>query len=216
MNYKIAIFDMDGTILDTLQDLTNSINYAINKNGFPTHTIDEVRTYVGNGLANLVKKACPTDTSDEIQAKVFEDFENHYKDHNADNTKPYDGIIELIKELKDNGCVTAVVSNKQNKAVLDLVDKYFNGIFDYAVGEITGIPRKPAPDSVLNILKNSGFSKEEAVYIGDSDVDLKTATNAELAHIIVTWGFRDEALLRELGAKTIVHSPNEIKAIILG
>ena len=216
MKYKIAIFDMDGTILDTLLDLTNSINYATKNNDFPVHTIDEVKSFVGNGLGVLVDKACPVGTSEEMKQKVFNDFKIYYKEHSADNTKPYAGINDLIKELRASGCLTAVVSNKQNKAVLELVDKYFEGLFDVAVGETTGIPRKPAPDSVNNILKQTGIDKKDAVYIGDSDVDIMTARNAGLDSIIVTWGFRDENFLQEKGAKTIVHSTAEIKEIILG
>lgn len=215
MKYKLAIFDMDGTILDTLEDLTNSINYATKANGYPTHTLDEVRSFVGNGLAVLVEKACPADITEEARAKVFNDFKAHYKLHSTDCTKPYDGICELISTLKNAGCITAVVSNKPHFAVIDLVDTYFKGLFDISLGEKPEIPRKPNPDPVFHILKELSISKEDAVYIGDSDVDLMTANNSGLDHIIVTWGFRDEEFLRELGASVFAHKPYDIADIIL-
>lgn len=215
MNYKLAIFDMDGTILDTILDLTDSINYATKCNNFPTHTVSEVRSFVGNGLGVLVEKACPSYASEEQKTKVFNDFKEYYKTHSAIHTKPYDGITELIRTLKEAGYITAVVSNKQDKAVQDLCDTYFKNLFDVSVGEITGIPRKPAPDSINKIIKDYKLDKKEVVYIGDSEVDIQTAKNASIDCITVTWGFRDEAFLIEQGATHIARTMDDVKRILI-
>lgn len=215
MKYKLAIFDMDGTILDTLLDLTSSINYALSVNNYPTHSIDAVRSFVGNGLGVLVDKACPESSTEEEKAKIFASFKAHYKVHSADNTRPYEGICDLLKSLKQKGCITAVVSNKPHFAVLDLCNKYFNDLFDIALGEKPDIPRKPNPDPVYYILDKLKIEKKDAVYIGDSDVDYKTSINSGLDYIIVTWGFRDEKMLRDLGATVFAHTPKDIEKIIL-
>lgn len=215
MNYKLAIFDMDGTILNTLEDLTDCINYATAANGYPTHSIDEVRQFVGNGLYVLVDKACPAGVGSEEKQKVFHAFKEHYKLHNTDKTRPYDGICGLLDELKRAGCLTAVVSNKQHAAVLDLCNMYFDGLFDYALGERPEIPRKPNPDPVYHVLNELGIDKRDAVYIGDSDVDFTTAKNAGTDLIMVTWGFRDKEFLKSLGATVFADTTDEIKKIIL-
>ncbi len=215
MKFDLAIFDMDGTILDTLQDLTNSINYALQQAGYPEHPIENIRQFVGNGIQKLVERAVPRDANaDDIQ-KVYECFRVHYKIHCADNTKPYDGIIELIQTLRNAGVKTAVVSNKADPAVQDLVLKYFPDMFDVSVGEKPGVLKKPAPDSVNYVLDTLQVSREHAVYIGDSDVDIATARNAQMDCIAVTWGFRDPEFIKSCGAKTIVNKPAEIIDLIL-
>lgn len=213
--YKLAIFDMDGTILDTLEDLKDSVNYALCECGYPERTYDEVRSFVGNGIRKLIERAVPDGTSLENIDNVHNAFTDYYKLHCADKTKAYDGIKPLISELRRNGIKTAVVSNKADYGVQELCREYFDGLFDYAVGEREGIRRKPAPDSVNEALKVLGFDKSEAVYIGDSDVDFETAENAGLPCISVLWGFRDEDFLRKIGAKTFVSKPSEILDIIL-
>lgn len=213
--YKLAIFDMDGTILDTLEDLKDSVNYALCECGYPERTYDEVRSFVGNGIRKLIERAVPSGTALENIDKVHNIFTEHYKVHCADKTKAYDGIKPLISELRRNGIKTAVVSNKADYGVQELCKEYFDGLFDYAVGEREGIRRKPAPDSVNEALRVLGYNKSEAVYIGDSDVDFETAINAELPCISVLWGFRDEDFLRSIGAKTFVSKPSEILDIIL-
>lgn len=213
--YKLAIFDMDGTILDTLEDLKDSVNYALCECGYPERTYDEVRSFVGNGIRKLIERAVPDGTSLENIDNVHNTFTEHYKLHCADKTKAYDGIKPLISELRRNGIKTAVVSNKADYGVQELCREYFDGLFDYAVGERERIRRKPAPDSVNEALRVLGFDKSEAVYIGDSDVDFETAKNAELPCISVLWGFRDEDFLRKIGAKTFVSKPSEILDIIL-
>lgn len=210
MKYELAIFDLDGTILNTLDDLADSLNYVLAEHGFPQHTADEVRMMVGNGILNLIKRALPKNTEQTTVEAVYADFNAYYKLHSADKTKPYDGITEMLEQLKSSGIKLAVVSNKADYAVQDLCVKYFGRSFDAVAGEKSGVPKKPAPDGVNNILAELGIERKKSVYIGDSDVDIETARNSEMDCIAVDWGFRDEKLLRECGAEVIVSSPNEI------
>lgn len=216
MKYKLAIFDMDGTILNTIDDLAASLNFVLEKSGFPARTMDEVISFIGNGLRKLIERGVPEGTDSETVDKVLADFKEYYAVHCADKTAPYDGIIELLENLRRNGCLTAVVSNKADDAVQELCRKYFDGLFDYAVGERSGILRKPAPDSVNEVLEKLNVKRENAVYIGDSDVDIKTAENAGMDSIIVEWGFRERDFLLKKGAKTIVSAAKEIEDIVLG
>ena len=215
MRYKLAVFDMDGTILNTLEDLADSTNYALKANGLPERTIDEVRRFVGNGIRLLIERAVPTDTDKELTDKVFDTFKEYYKTHGAVKTRPYDGIKDVLLELRKAGCLTAVVSNKADFAVQDLCKDYFDNLFDFAIGEREGIKKKPAPDSVFEVLSKLNVEKDNAVYIGDSDVDFATSVNAGMDVIMVGWGFRDEEFLREKGAKRIIKQPSEILDIIL-
>ena len=215
MRYKLAVFDMDGTILNTLEDLADSTNYALKANGLPERTIDEVRRFVGNGIRLLIERAVPTDTDKELTDKVFDTFKEYYKTHCAVKTRPYDGIKDVLLELRKAGCLTAVVSNKADFAVQDLCKVYFDNLFDFAIGEREGIKKKPAPDSVFEVLSKLNVEKDNAVYIGDSDVDFATSVNAGMDVIMVGWGFRDEEFLREKGAKRIIKQPSEIHDIIL-
>lgn len=235
MKYQAVIFDLDGTILDTLEDLANSLNYALEIEGYPVRTLEEVRRFVGNGMLNLVKRALTEPFSqdlgegskaegalqfeeaalEEVAQKAVKQLKAHYKIHCADKTKPYEGVIGLLEELKQAGCKLAVVSNKADYAVQILCEQYFQGIFDMAAGEKEGIRKKPAPDAVYNVLDTFGISKDAAVYIGDSEVDVKTAENAGLEAILVSWGFRDEELLRKAGAKRLAASMEELKRELL-
>ncbi len=216
MKYMIAIFDLDGTILNTLEDLADSTNYALKTYGYPERTMDEVRQFVGNGIRKLMERAVPEGTPVEEIDRVHETFTAHYKVHCADKTRPYDGIMELLQNLKKDGCKLAVVSNKADYGVQELCKQYFDGVFDFAVGEREGIRKKPAPDSVNEVLKTLGCSRDRAVYIGDSDVDIQTAANAQMDHIIVEWGFRDVPFLIAKGAKVLVEKPEEILEIVEG
>ena len=216
MKYTIAIFDLDGTILNTLEDLADSTNYALKTCGYPERTMDEVRQFVGNGIRKLMERAVPEGTPVEEIDRVHETFTAHYKVHCADKTRPYDGIMELLQNLKKDGCKLAVVSNKADYGVQELCKQYFDGVFDFAVGEREGIRKKPAPDSVNEVLKTLGCSRDRAVYIGDSDVDIQTAANAQMDHIIVDWGFRDVPFLIAKGAKVLVEKPEEILEIVEG
>lgn len=204
MKHSLAIFDLDGTILYTLVDLKNSMNFTLKKFGFPERTLDEVRRFVGNGIKNLIIRAAPKGTDEKTIDEMFEVFNEHYAVHCNDNTKSYDGIDELLKKLKEQKVKTAVVSNKADYAVQTLVKKYFDGLFDYAVGEKQGVRKKPCPDSVNEVLRVLDTPKEAAVYIGDSEVDVATAKNAQMDCIAVDWGFRDRDVLINSGATLIV------------
>ncbi|MCQ2373861.1 MAG: HAD-IA family hydrolase [Phascolarctobacterium sp.] len=214
MKYKLAIFDMDGTILDTLVDLANAVNHALAEKNLPQRSLMEIRSYLGNGMLNLIRLSAPKGASDAEISELKDIFTNYYKAHCAENTKPYDGILELIAELRAQGVKTAVVSNKPDFGVQLLVEEHFPTSFDFAVGEKEGIAKKPAPDSVNAVLEKLNIARNDAVYIGDSEVDYATAKNAEMDDIIVTWGFRDEDYLQSLGAKTIVHTMEELKAAL--
>lgn len=216
MKYKLAIFDLDGTVLDTLDDLTASVCFALTECGYPARTKDEVRRFVGNGIRRLISLAVPEGTPEKDESRVYRCFTEHYSRHCADATKPYDGITEMLRTLKNEGCRLAVVSNKSDNAVKPLCEKYFGGIFDFAVGEREGIKRKPSPDAVYEVLHTLGFRREEAVYIGDSEVDIQTAENSGVDCISVDWGFRDRELLRRSGASVIVSDAVKLGEIILG
>ena len=215
MNYELVIFDMDGTILDTLEDLKNSTNYALKQSGYPEHPLENIRQFVGNGIQKLIERAVPEGTSEADRQKVYEAFLAHYKVHCADNTKPYNGIPDLIIKLREAGIKTAVVSNKADPAVQDLVIEYFPNMFDVSVGEKPGVAKKPAPDAVDFVLETLSIPRERAIYIGDSDVDIATAENSHMDSIIVTWGFRDLEFLKVHGAKTIVDTTEEILELLL-
>lgn len=216
MKYKLVIFDMDGTILDTLEDLTDCLNFALRKNGYPEHGLNDVRGFVGNGIRTLMIRALPSGTSDADVDKLKADFTDRYKNHCMDKTKPYDGIIQLINSLKRAGCKVAVASNKDDYAVQLLCERYFPGVFDFAVGNHEGINRKPHQDMVNKVLHETNICQENAVYIGDSEVDIETAKNANLDHIIVLWGFRDRSFLEEHGGKVFAESPEDISETVLG
>lgn len=214
--YKTAVFDLDGTLLDTLQDLTNSVNYALKNNGMPVRTLDEVRRFVGNGIRNLMIRAVPEGADNPKFDQVFEDFKEHYGIHCQDETKPYEGIMELCAELKRRGIKTAIVSNKADFAVKELQKYYFDGMIPVAIGEKETVRKKPAPDTVFQALKELGADKDSAVYVGDSDVDIETAKNSGMDCISVTWGFRSEEFLREHGATVYAHDAKELEKLICG
>ncbi len=210
---------MDGTILDTLQDLTDSVNYTMKQHGYPTFSLDQVRFMVGNGIPTLVHRAVPEGTSPEEEQKALRTFMDYYPQHSADTTKPYPGIADLLRRLKAAGVRTAVVSNKADIAVQGLVLEYFDGLFDAAAGDRKGVERKPAPDLVNLVLEQLGVSPEEAVYIGDSDVDIATAKNAGLGGVFVDYGFRSRDFLIQNGGLeygTIVSTAEEAGDVILG
>lgn len=215
MSYQIAIFDLDGTILDTLEDLKESLNAALASEGLPPRTLEQTRAFVGNGIQNLIARAVPDGTAPEKTARVYDAFNRHYAVHCQDHTRPYAGIPEALLQLRQAGVRTAVVSNKSDYAVQTLCGACFPGQFDAALGWREGLRKKPAPDSVLTVLQECGIAPSGAVYIGDSDVDIETARNAGLACIAVDWGFRPRALLEQVGAQTIVSDvPALLRAIL--
>ncbi len=212
--YKLAIFDMDGTILNTLDDLAGGVNYALEKAGLPVRTVEYVRSIVGNGIFTTIKLCAPENTDEEKLAEIHRYFAPYYEQHRADNTRPYDGIVELLQKLKDRGIKTAVVSNKSDISVKPLAEQYFPKLFDIALGVSDKIEKKPAPDMVELILEELSLNKEDAVYIGDSEVDILTAKNSGIDCINVTWGFRGRERLKESGAKVIVDTADEVFALI--
>ncbi|MBR4832087.1 MAG: HAD family hydrolase [Butyrivibrio sp.] len=208
------IFDMDGTVLNTLTDLTVSMNHVMSRFGFTTHTEDEYRRAFGNGVKHALRVTVPEGTTDETVDKMFPLFKEHYDAHCLDKTGPYDGILPLMKELKKRGYKMAIVSNKIDSAVKELNRKFFSEEIEVAIGEKDGIRRKPAPDTVFEALKELKSTQEEAVYVGDSEVDFETAKNSGLPCISVLWGFRDEEYLRTVGADIFVKEPAEILDVI--
>ncbi len=215
MKYTTVIFDLDGTLLDTLEDLTDSVNYALSSMNYATRTIDEIRQFVGNGVRKLIERAVPVGTNISDIDKTFDLFIEYYSEHNQDKTKPYDGVIELMRKLKENNIKMAIVSNKVHDAVLMLRDKFFVDV-EVAIGDMPEMARKPSPDSCYRALELLGSSIEEACYIGDSEVDLETARNAGLDCISVLWGFRDKELLIEKGATIFADSAEDVLKEVLG
>ena len=209
--YETIIFDLDGTLLDTLDDLTDATNAALVKCGLKSRTRDEVRSFVGNGIVKLMERAVGEEGK-AYHAEALAGFKSYYAAHCADKTAPYEGGLSLLKTLQAQGIKTAVVSNKVDFAVKSLAKTYFDGLLLSAVGEdeAAGIRKKPAPDSLLAVMKELSATAETTVYVGDSEVDIQTAKNAGVDCICVTWGFREKAYLEEEGGKLFVDTPTEI------
>lgn len=210
--YSTYIFDLDGTLLDTIQDLATSVNYALRQCRMPERTLDEVRRFVGNGVRLLMIRAVPDGEDNPRFQEAFDIFRSHYLEHSLDTTAPYPGIMEMLQRLKANGKRMAVVSNKFDTATKELIRHFFGNLIEVAIGEneAAGVRKKPAPDTVNEALRQLGVGKEDAVYVGDSDVDIQTARNSGLPCISVLWGFRDREFLLENGATTFVQSPDNI------
>jgi phosphoglycolate phosphatase len=210
--YSTIIFDLDGTLLNTLEDLKDAVNYVQRKYCYEEDSIDTVRMNVGNGIRNLVIRSIPGGENNLIFEEAFIDFQKYYKEHCMEKTKAYEGISQLLKELKQRNIKMAIVSNKAHSAVVELNSVYFKDYINVAVGEdeAGGIKRKPAPDEVNLALEKLGADKAGALYVGDSDVDKATADNSGLDCVLCSWGFRKRELLETLGAKTIIDSPNEL------
>ncbi len=215
MKYQLAVFDLDGTILNTLDDLADSLNAALAAAGYPLRTRDEVRCFVGNGIRKLMERGVPEGTPTEEIDRVHRLFTAHYNAHCADKTGPYAGIPALLVALRAAGMRTAVLSNKADEAVQKLCARYFPGMFDAVQGERAPFPRKPEPDALYAMLGELGIAREETVYIGDSEVDIATARNAGLAAILVDWGFRDRETLLAAGAESIVSAPEDLEQRLL-
>lgn len=212
ITYNTYIFDLDGTLLDTLTDLAASTNYALRTHGMPEHTIDEVRCFVGNGVRKLMERAVPDGTDNPLFDEAFATFRQHYMEHSLDTTRPYEGIPEMLAALKAKGCHLAVVSNKMMAATQELCRHFFPETIEVAIGEneAEGIRKKPAPDTVIAALRQLGVGEKGAVYVGDSDVDIDTARNSNLPCISVLWGFRDRDFLLQHGASTLISAPKEL------
>ncbi len=214
MKTKAIIFDLDGTILNTLGDLTDSVNFALGKLGFPLRTENEIRSIVGCGVHNLIRRSLPETADDEAFEKCLDLYRGHYETNKENKTAPYDGIMDTLKALYDAGYPMAIVSNKHEEALLGLYDKFFKDYMSIAIGNSPLLPRKPAPDMMHKALSSLGVSPDEAVYVGDSEVDLEFSKNSGCKFIGVSWGFRDVELLLSLGATEIANTPSEILEII--
>lgn len=214
MKYNTVIFDMDGTLLNTLEDLGDSVNYALRQFGMPEITYAQAASYIGNGVARLVALSMEGGTENPRYDEVFAVFVAHYSEHCRDKTKPYDGMLDLLAKLRDKGYKTAVVSNKYDEAVKELAEFHFAGLLPVAIGETKEIRRKPAPDTVIQALKELNSTVEESVYIGDSEVDILTAKNSNMDCISVTWGFRSREELIESGATVLIDTMDELMALL--
>lgn len=209
--YSTYIFDLDGTLLSTLDDLAASCNYALRTNGMPERTTEEVRQFVGNGVKKLMERAIPGGLGNAAFDKTYQDFRMHYMDHNLDTTKPYDGVIDMLTALKRQGKKVAVVSNKFSTATEELCRHFFGkGLIGAAVGARDDVRKKPARDLVVEALWQLGTTNADAVYIGDSDVDIETAKNSGMPCISVLWGFRDRDFLTAHGATMFAEKPADI------
>ncbi len=213
--YKAVVFDLDGTLLNTLDDLAAAVNAALTAHAMPPRTVAEVCRFVGNGVGKLIERAVPSGTAADTTAAVFADFRIYYTAHSLDKTAPYAGIPEALLQLRDAGIKAAIVTNKLDKAAEALRTHFFADTVTVAIGDSPDRPRKPAPDSTQLALSRLGVSPHEAVFVGDSDVDVLTAKNAGLPCIAVTWGFRDEAFLRAHGATTLIDTPTALVDYIL-
>ncbi|MGN0213748.1 MAG: HAD family hydrolase [Muribaculaceae bacterium] len=214
---KLVIFDLDGTLLNTIEDLGNAANYALGKNGYPTHSLASYPFFVGNGVRNLIRKALPDDMrTDSIIDSLLKDFKEYYNEHNTECTKPYDGIVDLLHDLQDNGVKMAVASNKYQQATEKIISNFFGDIDFVAVyGQREGVNVKPDPSVVFSILGDAKVPKSDVLYVGDSGVDMETARRACVDSVGVTWGFRSEKELNEYHADQIVNKVSDIFDIVM-
>ena len=213
--YKLAIFDLDGTLLNTLGDLCASVNFALRKFGFPERTIDEVRSFIGNGVVKLMERSTPEGIDSNTQQKCLDTFRKYYLQHMADTTAPYANVTTLLSDLRKKGVKIAVVSNKLHPAVEDLCESYFPGLIDKAVGVSVEEERKPSPINVIKTMELYEADADNCIYIGDSEVDVQTAHNAGIKCIGITWGFRDRECLEANGCDFIADTADEVFSLII-
>ena len=211
---RAVIFDLDGTLLDTLDDLAAAVNHALSVCGYPLRSRDEVRVFIGNGVRELIRRAAPQGITEAEYERCFASFREHYLSHMNDRTRVFDGILPLLAVLRGRGVKTAVVSNKLHAGVVGLCRAYFGDAIDCAVGVTDESERKPAPDNVLRAMEAFGVSPEETLYVGDSEVDVQTADNASLRCVGVTWGYRTKAQLSAAGVWTLIDSPQELLSLL--
>lgn len=216
MKYSAIVFDLDGTLLYTLEDLRDSVNYSLAEHNLPQQTMEQINAHVGNGVRRLVEQSVPGGEKYADFEDIFLMFKKHYAEHCCDKTRPYGGIIPVLEKMKSEGIKTAVITNKFQSAAEEVCSKYFPGLLTKVFGEIPGTPRKPAPDIVFKALKALDVSLENAIMFGDSETDEKTAQNAKISHYAVLWGFRTKEQLKAAGAEHFLHSPEEIIKAVLG
>lgn len=215
MKWEAAVFDLDGTLINSLADLASSVNRILSAGGYPPRTPDEVRQFVGNGVRRLVERALPHPVPTEELDRMFELYKKDYQQHLLDETAPYPGIVELLQTLKQSGMRLAVLSNKPHASVQRICEALFPGTFDLAWGDRSGVPRKPDPTAVWMALDAMDIPREKAVYIGDSETDIRTARNAGLHSIGVLWGFRDRDVLEAEQAQEICETAGELERLLL-
>ena len=214
MKYNTIIFDLDGTLLNTLDDLRDSLNEVLTQRGYPIKSLDEVRRFVGNGVKNLVRLSIPEDSSEDEVISIMDDFKENYQHNMRNKTRPYNGIMELLLDLNRFNYKIAIVSNKFDGAVKELAKIYFGNLVHVAIGETSEVKRKPAPDSIFAAVKELGSDLKSTVLVGDSETDVRTAGNAGIPCIGVTWGFRSREILRKEGADYLIDTPKELLTII--
>lgn len=214
MKFETIIFDLDGTLLNTLDDLRDSLNDVLVSNGYPPKSIDEVRQFVGNGVERLVRLSLPETSDETIVQQVLSEFKEHYKNNMQNKTCPYDGIMELLLDLNRFNYNIAIVSNKFDAAVKGLAKTYFGSLIPVAIGESCDVKRKPAPDSIYKAVKELNAQLSSTVLVGDSETDVRTAKNAGIPCIGVTWGFRSREVLRSEGADYLIDTPKELLTLL--
>jgi len=214
MKYNTVIFDLDGTLLNTLEDLCDSLNEVLEQKGFEAKSLEDVKRFVGNGVRNLVRLSIPEHCSEDEVTYIMEEFKDNYSHNMQNKTRPYNGIMELLLDLNRFNYKIAIVSNKFDPAVKELARTYFGNLITVAIGETSDIKRKPAPDSIFTAVKELGSKLSSTILIGDSETDVQTAKNAGIACIGVTWGFRCREVLREEGADFLIDTPKELLTLI--
>ncbi|MBE5922608.1 MAG: HAD family hydrolase [Lachnospiraceae bacterium] len=208
--YDTVIFDLDGTLLNTLEDLADSVNYVMKRFGYPSRTLSEIRSFVGNGIRKLMERSVPEDIEETAFEEAFVCFKEYYTDHCQIKTDLYEGIAKLLARLKADGYKMAIVSNKNQEAVTELRPVFFGESITVALGQSENMPKKPGPEMAYFALEQLGSKHEQALYVGDSDVDKQTADNAGLDCVLVTWGFRDRDELEKLAPFGIIDTPDEL------
>lgn len=214
MKYNTVIFDLDGTLLNTLDDLRDSLNEILIRKGFDARSVEEVRRFVGNGVRNLVRLSVPEGCSEDEVTVILDEFKEHYKHNMQNKTRPYNGIMELLLDMNRFNYKIAIVSNKFDSAVKELANTYFGNLVPVAIGETSQIRRKPAPDSIFTAVRELGSDLEHTIMVGDSETDIRTAKNAGIPCIGVTWGFRCREVLRSEGADYLIDTPRELLTLI--
>ena len=212
--YDTVIFDLDGTLLNTLEDFTDSVNFALALQGFPGKKLEEIKSLAGNGAARLMELSMPAGINNRQYKKCLADFENHYSENMHNKTGAYSGVSELLRRLSAENYKMAIVSNQFDRSVKELSQSYFGKYIKVAIGLAENVSKKPAPDSVFKVLAKLGATTDRAVYVGDSEVDVKTAKNSGIICVGVTWGLRDRKFLEQTGADYIIDKPEELLAII--
>ena len=215
MKYRLVIFDLDGTVLNTLDDLANAVNYALELHSFPTHSVDRIRTTIGNGVANLIRRSVPAETGDDECACALKDFKAYYAEHVNVMTKPYPGITDMLRTLRAAGVRIGINSNKYDAALQTLCKSHFDGLYDAAAGECEITPKKPDPTAAIRMMERFGVASEETIYVGDSGVDLNTAKNAGCASAWVSWGFRRRSEMTGFEIETAFDSVQALTEYLL-